>query len=236
MKTTILFDYGGTLDTAARHWSYVLHEGFSKSGVTLTQESFRKAYVTAERALAKYPYITNNDNFHALLYKKVEIEVESLIQENVWKPKTYKEQVELVGNVANYCDNYARYHVKQSEQTLCKLAQRYKLVIVSNFYGNLATILFNYGIAPYFDSLIESAKVGVRKPSPIIWEMGANAMGAKLSECVAVGDSFTKDILPARQIGCETVWFSGEEWETQQRDETIPTHIIHSLSELLKYY
>ena len=88
----------------------------------------------------------------------------------------------------------------------------------------------------YFDEVIESAVVGVRKPDPAIWQMGVEAAGCPAACCVAVGDSFTKDILPARAAGCETVWFKGEEWEPTERDETIPTHVITQLEDLLKWY
>lgn len=236
MTTTILFDYGGTLDTAARHWSYVLHEGFTKAGLELQQETFRPAYVFAERALARHPYVCPGDNFLSLLRKKVALEAEELVRTGAWKPRSYDEQADLVEKVALYCDDYARRHVRQSEQTIATLATRYKLVVVSNFYGNLGTILRTYGIADYFDALIESATAGVRKPSPRIWQLGVDAAGAKPEECLAVGDSFGKDIVPAREIGCQTAWFSGEEWEPKEHDESIPTHVIHNLNELLLYY
>jgi len=236
MVTTVLFDYGGTLDTAARHWSYVLHEGFSRAGLVMKQEAFRPAYVFAERALARYPYIRPEDNFLSLLRKKVAIEVEFLIRSGVWRPASYGEQARLVETVALYCDSYARCHVRRSEKTLASLATRYNLVVVSNFYGNLGTILHSYGIAKYFNALVESARVGVRKPSPLIWRMGAEAARANVDECLAVGDSFGKDVLPAHELGCQTVWFEGEEWEKADCDTSIPAHVIHSLEELLLYY
>lgn len=236
MVTTILFDYGGTLDTAARHWSYVLHEGYVKAGLHIVQETFRPAYVFAERALARYPYIRPEDDFLSLLRKKVALEVEFLIHSGVWSPTSYDERAMLIEKVALYCDCYARCHVRQSEKILADLATRYNLVVVSNFYGNLGTILSTYGIAKYFTALVESARVGIRKPSPLIWKIGVEAAFAKAEECLAVGDSFGKDVLPAHELGCQTVWFAGEEWEKSDCDESIPSHIIHSLEELLLYY
>ena len=32
-------------------------------------------------------------------------------------------------------------------------------------------------------------------------------------ECVVIGDSYTKDILPAQSIGCATIWLKGKGWE-----------------------
>ena len=60
---TLLFDYGGTLDSDARHWNYVLRDGFTKAAiehpalVQLDTDTWRAAYVHGERALAQHPII-----------------------------------------------------------------------------------------------------------------------------------------------------------------------------------
>lgn len=232
MLTTLLFDYGGTLDTAARHWSYVLHEGYARAGVELSQEAFRPAYVFAERALAKYPYIRREDDFLDLLRKKVALEVEGLERSGAWRPAGRESRARLVDCVSLYCDGYARAHTARSAQVLAALHRRYRVVIVSNFYGNLPTILSAYGLARHVDAVIESARVGVRKPDPAIWLKGAEAACAAPSECMAIGDSYGKDVLAARKAGCRTVWFKGEEWEVKDYDESVPDHVITSLSDL----
>ena len=53
----IIFDYGGTIDTASTHWSEVLWEAFQASGIDVTKEQFREAYVHGERTLAREPLI-----------------------------------------------------------------------------------------------------------------------------------------------------------------------------------
>ena len=114
--------------------------------------------------------------------------------------------------------------------------KKYTLVMVSNFYGNLSAILQSFGVSDFFPTIIESAVVGVRKPSPDIFKLAVQAVNVRADECVVIGDSYTKDIMPANSIGCETVWFKGVEWESVERDETLPTHIISSLSELRQWY
>ena len=32
----IIFDYGGTLDSEGRHWSYILREGLKEAGIETT--------------------------------------------------------------------------------------------------------------------------------------------------------------------------------------------------------
>ena len=231
----LLFDYGGTLDTAACHWSYVLHEGYTQAGLLLTQEAFRPSYVHGERMLAKHPYIQPTDNFRTLLQRKVRIEVEQLEADGYYRPESSAARESLIVQVAGWCDDYARSTVQASSKVLEVLAQRHRLVMVSNFYGNLHAVLADYGILHLFSDVIESAVVGVRKPDPAIWRLGVEAVGQPAESVWAIGDSYGKDVVPASQVGCQTVWFKGREWEDKQYDESVPTRIIRSLSELTDF-
>ena len=231
----LLFDYGGTLDTAACHWSYVLHEGYTQAGLLLPQEAFRPSYVHGERMLAKHPIIQPTDIFRTLLQRKVRIEVEQLEADGYYRPESSAARESLIVQVAGWCDDYARSTVQASSKVLEVLAQRHRLVTVSNFYGNLHAVLADYGILHLFSDVIESAVVGVRKPDPAIWRLGVEAVGEPAESVWAIGDSYGKDVVPASQVGCQTVWFKGREWEDKQYDESVPTRIIRSLSELTDF-
>ncbi len=233
MNKNLLFDYGGTLDTAALHWFYVFQKAYAHCGLTVPEDRLRQAYVEGERALARTPVIAPTDNFLTLLYKKVHIQMEALADQGF--PDFQKPARNAAAEaVAAYCDNYAREEVVRSAAVLEKLAESHRLFVVSNFYGNLRTVLRTYGIDGFFDEVIESAVVGVRKPMPAIWQLGVDAAGGKAGQCTAIGDSYSKDIVPAAAVGCETVWFKGREWEEKSYDETLPTHVITSLPDLLR--
>ena len=81
----LIFDYGGTLDTRGRHWSHILWEGFVAAGVPIDKETFLDAYVQAERTLARTPIIAPEDNFHALLLKKADIETKAVCDSGRWE-------------------------------------------------------------------------------------------------------------------------------------------------------
>ena len=84
-----------------------------------------------------------------------------------------------------------------------------------------------------FQKVIESAVVGIRKPDARIFALGLEALKLKPEEVTVVGDSISKDIVPARSLGCRTVWFKGESWDDKVEDETIPDRIITHLQQLL---
>ena len=66
------------------------------------------------------------------------------------------------------------------------------MVLVSNFYGNVQAVLADFNLLQYFESIIESAVVGVRKPDPQIFRLGVDALGMKPEEVLVVGDSYKK--------------------------------------------
>lgn len=235
----IIFDYGGTIDTNALHWSEVLWEGYQHTNIPVSKEEFRQSYVFAERALAKHPYIQPEHNFLNLLTIKCDLETQDLVNRGVWLVSDTERKIQSDA-VANYCYQYVLNVLEVSRPVIATLAEKYPLVLVSNFYGNIETILKDFHLE-YFQHIVESAVVGVRKPDPQIFQLGVDAlreiMGKTAEELPAhdilvVGDSYSKDILPATQIGCQTVWLKGIGWDNETVDETVPTHIIRHIKDL----
>ena len=120
-----------------------------------------------------------------------------------------------------------------SREVLAVLHKRYPMVLVSNFYGNIATVLKEFGLDVFFKSIVESAEVGIRKPNPRIFSIGVERLGLKPEEVVVVGDSFYKDIEPALAAGCHAIWMKGEGWTKKEYDESIPDKVITDLEELI---
>ena len=227
----IIFDYGGTIDSRGVHWSEVIWQGYEDAKVEVSKEEFRQSYVMAERELAKVRHILPHHNFYDLLLIKMRIELADLVQRQVL-PESFDIEANAL-HIAKYCYDAARQCIEEARPTLEALYARYPMVLVSNFYGNVESVLTDFDVRKYFGTIVESAVVGVRKPDPAIWRMGAEAAGRAPGECIAIGDSFDKDIQAAGAAGCRTVWFKGVEWKTAKRDETLPTHIITALPELL---
>lgn len=232
----IIFDYGGTIDTNSLHWSEVLWEGYQHVGIPVSKDEFRTSYVFAERALAKHPYIKPEHNFLDLLLIKCDLETQDLVNRNIWVA-TDSERKTQSDKVAQYCYEYVLNILLVSRPVIAGLAEKYPLVLVSNFYGNINTILKDFRLE-YFSEIVESAVVGIRKPDPQIFQFGVDALRKILgkntlaNEIVVIGDSFSKDIIPATKCGCQTVWIKGKGWGNEEIDESIPTHIITDIADL----
>lgn len=231
----IIFDYGGTLDSRGDHWSEVIWRAYRHAGAPVIRERFRKAYVHAERALDGSGIILPADNFLAVMRKKTALQLEWLGIDDT----------KLCENIALKCYLDARECVEESAITLRCLATRYPLAIVSNFYGNIRSVLQDFGLIPYISAVIDSTEAGIRKPDPAIFRLGIDALAATLQsscgastltpdEVLVVGDSLGKDILPARSLGCRTALLPGIPWDTTSPTPPPPsdTLILTTIADL----
>jgi len=232
MTRGFIFDYGGTLDTAGRHWGKVLWHAYRHEDVPVTEEQFREAYVHAERTLGKNHIIQPHYTFNKTLSVKLRIELEYLLSQGYLKA-TEEECRRMHSHMLENIYKGVVQETSHSSKVLGQLRKEHEMALVSNFYGNIKVVLDEFKLSHLFDKVIESAVVGVRKPDPRIFTLGVEALGLKANEVTVVGDSFSKDIIPAKQAGCHTVWFKGEGWTDETFDETLPDKIITDLSQLL---
>ena len=225
----IIFDYGGTIDSRGVHWSEVIWDGYQAAGVPVDKPTFREAYVFAERELARTRHILPHHTFADLLLIKMRIELQWLADQS----NLPADAAELWAKpVADYCYDAAKNSIADARPVLDALHERYPMVLVSNFYGNVESVLEDFDLRRYFRSIIESAVVGVRKPDPQIFRLGVEALGLRPEEVLVVGDSYKKDIVPAESLGCHVAWLKGKGW-TADEDAQMHPSIIASLSELL---
>ncbi len=223
----ILLDYGGTIDTNGLHWAVVLKSNYINQGIELPDDVFAKAYAYGEKALAIHPLVKPSHTFLDVLLLKIEQQF-TYLREQGYAISTTK-----IEPIASSCTRFAKETVATAVPVLAQLQKDFPLVMVSNFYGNLNSVLEDFGIRKYFNHVVESAVVGVRKPDPAIYQIGVNLLGLAAHECIVVGDSFAKDIVPAQKLGCKSVWLKAKGWEEDAPAEGMAADLeVSSFSEV----
>jgi putative hydrolase of the HAD superfamily len=119
-----------------------------------------------------------------------------------------------------------------SRAALGRLAPRYRLGVVSNFYGNVARILADAGIAPLLTVIADSTRVGVMKPDRRIFEHALAALDVAPAYVLHVGDSYERDVCAARALGLRTAWLVADHTRAASRDAAAADLVICSLDEL----
>jgi HAD superfamily hydrolase (TIGR01549 family) len=210
----IIFDYGGTLDTNGGHWGAVIWSGYEKYQVPVNLNAFQEAYTYAERQMALQPIIKPQFNFLEVLEAKLNVQFDYLIAAG------YDLDRSLANRIAFDGYSLAKNTVEEVKPLLNSLHEKYPIVMVSNFYGNLKSVLDDFGILSYFQEVVESAVVGVRKPDPAIYALGVTKIGLPAQEVLVVGDSYSKDMVPAKAVGCQTLWLKGQTWGEDKLQDT----------------
>lgn len=223
-----IFDYGGTLDTRGNHWGKVLWHGYERTGVPVGEQDFRDAYVYGERTLATSPIVKPDFTFRDTLQAKIRLQLQWL-EEN----RSLGDATRYLERILDDVYQQTKDTTKESALVLEGLTKRFPLVLVSNFYGNISTVLREFGLDHLFGDIIESAVVGIRKPDARIFALGVERLGLKAEEVAVVGDSYDKDILPSHSIGCHTIWFKGEGWTDEVVENPVADKVIGSLKEIL---
>ncbi|MBO4442640.1 MAG: HAD family hydrolase [Bacteroidaceae bacterium] len=193
----ILIDFGGTIDSDGIHWFDQFRDAYALVA-SVPETLLWDAYVHTERTLGRNPIIGPDYTFCKALQTKIALQTEYLQQHGI--------TVTAQDTILDTCYNKVVKHISTvSKPVLERLSAQYPIVLVTNFYGNMHTVLKEFGLDHLFKDVVESAVVGVRKPDPQIFRLGVAVLGLEPQETVMIGDSQEKDILPAQSIGCQTI-------------------------------
>jgi len=196
--SAILFDFGGTLDGEGRHWSDRFHAAYREAGMEIEREAFDRAFRAADREIERRAD-TGKWTLLELLAAQAHGQMEALGLD----PRRLTPAVERL-------HAETRAALARSRELLAGLAPDYRLGILSNYAGNLATVCAEAGLLDHLAALLDSRVEGLAKPDPRFFALALERLGVAGAECAMVGDSFERDIAPARPLGMKTVWIQAD--------------------------
>lgn len=223
----MLFDFGGTLDTNGIHWSEQFWAVYERHDVRISKPQFEEAYRTAELRMAN-ANIGPEDSLEVILRAQIDQQLNVLAAMGLG---IRGPAADLSARLAGRCYGDVCRTVEQIRPVLRDLHTKYRLGVVSNFYGNLTSVTRELAIDRYFDVEVDSTVVGVRKPDPEIFRIALKRLNCDPARASVVGDSYDRDIVPAKSIGCTTIWLDGKSWKRPERIDQAD-RVIHRLQEL----
>ena len=197
MIRAILFDMGGTLDGDGLHWQDRFTALYRDFGVAVSRETFDAAETRANQVRE-----IGSSDFRQMIEFYVKWQLAHLGLTNA----------ELEENLVRGFIAPARKAAVANVELLAELAGRgFTLGVVSNGCGNVDKLCDDFGYAPFLSLIVDSRRVGLFKPDPAIFQYAAEKLGRDPGEIMMVGDSFDRDVRPAKQIGMKTAWLEGIE-------------------------
>ncbi len=192
----LLLDYGGTLDGDALHWFDHFLELYARCGVALTAATLKPAFYAADEALAAEPDV-RRFGLERMTQAHVRLQLAALGNSDAALARRLVD--------AFVADTHAAWD--RNRPMLRRLARTFRLGVVSNSYGNMPALLAEAALAP-FELIIDSALVGLRKPDPAIYTLAARQLDLPPSTILHTGDSWERDVVPARAAGMRAVWLA----------------------------
>ena len=218
--TALLFDFGGTLDGSA-HWLDRFLLSYRTAGIEITRAELDPAFDHATRIGYGATRVMARFGMTDLVRFLVGHQFEFLRKSgpeplrNVLDDSGASGRHRFVEAVTKSFVSETSAGLAHSREVIGPLKSRFKMGIVSNFYGNLDRILEEAKLDRFFAAVADSSRVGIFKPDAGIFEAALKKLQCDPESVAMIGDSLAKDCAPAHKLGMRTVWLRTE----PRRDE-----------------
>ncbi len=209
--TTLLFDFGGTLDGPA-HWLDRFLSSYRAAGIEIARAELDPAFDHATRIGYGATRVVSRFGMTDLVRFLAGHQFEYLRKSG---PDLLRVALDdsgaagrhrLVEAVTNSFVRETAAGLAHSRAVLGPLKSRFRMGIVSNFYGNLDRILEEAKLDRFFAAVADSSRVGIFKPDEGIFQHALKNLQCAPESAAMIGDSLKKDCVPARKLGMRTVW------------------------------
>jgi YjjG family noncanonical pyrimidine nucleotidase len=86
---------------------------------------------------------------------------------------------------------------------------RYRMHIITNGFAEIQAVkMASADIAHFFEHVVTTTAADAKKPDPRIFEYALTVSGATVSESLMLGDNYEADILGAKAVGLDTVFYN----------------------------
>jgi len=233
--STLLFDFGGTLDGPA-HWLDRFLASYRAAGVEISRDELDPAFDHATRTGYGATRVVARFGMTDLVRFLIGHQFEYLRKSGPDRLRAMLDDSgaagrhRLVEAVTNSFVRETSAGLAHSRDVIGPLKSRFRMGIVSNFYGNLDRILEEAKLDRFFTAVADSSRLGIFKPDAGIFEAALKKIQCVPESAAMIGDSLAKDCAPAHKLGMRTVWLCTE--PRGGEDSTAADVTIRSIDEV----
>ena len=135
----------------------------------------------------------------------------------------------------DYIENLPKFNhlIQGTLDILDHLKGNYQLHIITNGFEEVQTRkMESTKILHYFDQVITSESVGVKKPNPLVFEHALRVSNANAHESIMIGDSLEADIQGALNVGMHAMLC---DFAHEQNGALKDYLLVHKLSQIKQY-
>lgn len=222
--TDVFFDLDHTLWDFEKNSALTFRKIFEINNIETNVDVFLKQYVPINLkywrlyredkiAKADLRYARLNETFEAIDLKVKDSMIHKLSEDYITHLSSFNHLFENTFEILDYLSN------------------NYNLHIITNGFDEVQYKKMSHSkIDHYFKTITNSEIAGVKKPNPKIFNFALNLANTSANKSVMIGDSYEADILGAKNMGMDVVFFDLD-------NKTVESGIkqIDNLIQLKKY-
>jgi putative hydrolase of the HAD superfamily len=190
----VMIDYGDTLAYTDEKANKVHEEKMvsilKKHGYASGWEKLKPIFAELNRTSSRGE-ITDLHEFYSILLGKLNLPEETILKDQLIEARKrfYVPSIKLYEGVI---------------PMLARLRKKYRLALVSNCAAGTREIIDSLGLTKFFEAVVLSYEVGVRKPDRRIYLEALRRMGLAPEKCIFVADEIS-DLEGARSVAMITM-------------------------------
>lgn len=206
---TILFDAGGTLIDLSPSRQAVFAGVLAKHGLRVDESTVAKAMAKADRIYDdKFAHLDGTDEewywaeYDQFILKDLGFEGDS----KTFTKDLEKEFDRIIPDVSHW---RAYEDVRPTLEAL--RSRGFKIGLVSNATDLVRRVFDHLELTKYFDFMVLSDEVGIRKPRPGIFMKALESADTTANRTLYVGDKLNVDVVAATRVGINSVLLDRED-------------------------
>ena len=216
----IFFDLDHTLWDFEKNSALTFQEILPASNITVDFNMFIKTYIPINFSYWKkyrleqvtkheLKYLRLKKTFDALDYDVNDDIIHYLSEEYILKLPNYNNLFEGTFEILEY------------------LQSKYQLHIITNGFEEIQTKkMEKSGISKFFNEVITSESVGVKKPNPKVFEYALEKANTNASCSIMIGDNIEADINGALDCGFRAIHYNSENNKNIPQNVTSVNHLL----------
>lgn len=216
----IFFDLDHTLWDFEKNSALTFQQIFKEQEITLDFDKFLEVYIPLN---LKYWRLFREDKIskEELRYRRLH---------DVFEKLNYSVTDELIHQISEdyikYLSDY-NFLIEGALEILEYLKPKYQLHIITNGFKEVQhKKIIKSGIRDFFNLVVTSESVGLKKPNPKIFDFALQEVNAEPEKCVMIGDSLEADVKGAIDMKMQAIFYN------PNKEIGIPN--VQSISSLLE--
>lgn len=211
----IFFDLDHTLWDFDKNSTLAFKQIFEEQQIALDFQSFLKEYLPINLAYWRL-FREQRISQPELRYKRLK-DTFDILNFEIADAMIHRISEDYIDYLPNY-----NYLIDGALELLSYLKPKYELHMITNGFEKVQhKKLEKSDLKPYFNVVVTSESIGVKKPNPKVFEFALEKANAKVENSVMVGDSFEADILGSLAVGMQPIYLSASENVENKKVKTV---------------